>query len=400
MDTAKRILDQGFVQVSQAAEVGKGKQKKSKRKKDEAGAMSNTPQAQHETLAVDLNIAESGYLYTYVSNESNWDVDVHFDQMQVQAVAAQPTVVQSDDFYPYGMSFQQQPDKVLKNKYLYNGKELQDELGLDWYDYGLRANYDPAIGRFSSTDPFAESYFSWSPYNYVVNNPIKFVDPNGGCVAYDENGNCISETEMVANTVAATVSDGITGLYNLTIGRLNNTKADNSADGIAIQIVERQDPETIIEAIAGPVVDALNASSLTGGGSSSTGNLLVKTGASIKNAAADLLEGAVSEGYNTIYRAVSKAELDDIAQFGFRTKEGGYETGKLFAPTLQEATQFGKANFMFDGIPNTIMKVQVPNSVLDGAYKFGADGMNAISIPANQLQFLRGTSLNYSPLIR
>lgn len=92
--------------------------------------------------------------------------------------------------------------------------------------------------------------------------------------------------------------------------------------------------------------------------------------------------------------------MDDIAQFGFRTKAGGYETGKLFAPTLQEATQFGKANFMFDGIPNTIMKVRVPNSVLNGAYKFQTDGMNAISIPANQLNLLKGTPLNYSPLFR
>ncbi len=178
MDTAKRILDQGFVQVSQAAEVSKGKTKKSKRKKDEAGAMSNTPQAQHETLAVDLNIAESGYLYTYVSNESNWDVDVHFDQMQVQAASAQPTVVQSDDFYPFGMSFQQQPGRMLKNKYLFNGKELQDELGLNWYDYGARM-YMPDIGKFTVTDPLTYIYPNYSPYGYAVNNPIRFEDKNG-----------------------------------------------------------------------------------------------------------------------------------------------------------------------------------------------------------------------------
>lgn len=55
---------------------------------------------------------------------------------------------------------------------------------------------------------------------------------------------------------------------------------------------------------------------------------------------------------------------------------------------------------MFDGIPNTIMKVRVPNNVLNGAYRFGADGMNAISIPSNQLNLLRGTPLNYSPFIR
>jgi len=79
-----------------------------------------------------------------------------------------------------------------------------------------------------------------------------------------------------------------------------------------------------------------------------------------------------------------------VTGFGLRNKAGAYETGKLFAPTLNEATKFGKN---FDGIPNTIMEVQVPNNVLNGAYKFGADGMNAISILSNQLN-LRALAVN------
>ena len=100
----------------------------------------------------------------------------------------------------------------------------------------------------------------------------------------------------------------------------------------------------------------------------------------------------------TIYRAVSQAELEDIAAFGMRNKAGAYETGKLFAPTLEEAAQFGRNNYLFDGLPNTIMKVRVPNSVMQNAYRFGADGMNAISIPSEYLQFLKATPLNFSPL--
>ena len=61
---------------------------------------------------------------------------------------------------------------------MYNGKELDTDFGLDWYHYGFRM-YDPAIGRFSSIDPLASDFASWSPYNYVLGNPIRLVDPDG-----------------------------------------------------------------------------------------------------------------------------------------------------------------------------------------------------------------------------
>ncbi len=76
--------------------------------------------------------------------------------------------------YPFGM--RQTAMSYLSgsseqgNFYLYNGKELQSDLGLDWYDYGARF-YDPQLGRFHTQDRFAEKYFSMSPYQYGANNP-------------------------------------------------------------------------------------------------------------------------------------------------------------------------------------------------------------------------------------
>ena len=72
--------------------------------------------------------------------------------------------------------------KINKNKYLYNGKEIQNDI-LSGTDFGLldyvARLYDPAIGDWRNVDPLAEKHVAFSPYVYCANNPVKLIDPNG-----------------------------------------------------------------------------------------------------------------------------------------------------------------------------------------------------------------------------
>jgi RHS repeat-associated protein len=102
---------------------------------------------------------------------------VYFDDLEILHTSSNATL-QADDFYPFGLPMDNNgflEAGVEANRFLYQGKEWQTDLGLNLYDFHAR-QFDPALGRWLAQDP--KSQFS-SPYNGMGNMPTVSVDPDG-----------------------------------------------------------------------------------------------------------------------------------------------------------------------------------------------------------------------------
>jgi hypothetical protein len=96
-------------------------------------------------------------------------------------------------------------------------------------------------------------------------------------------------------------------------------------------------------------------------------------------------ERGAGQGDTTLYRAVSDDELADIAEHGFRPGRGSMET-KLFATSVDDAAQFGRGNYGFDGKPFTLLEIRVPNPVANMLYRGSADSMPLRGLDPSHLE--------------
>jgi RHS repeat-associated protein len=102
-----------------------------------------------------------------------------------------PVILEQNHYYPFGLKHTNYNTTLLKlrgstpvaattsvRKYRHRSYEFQDELGLNWYDFGMRG-YMPDIGRWGGVDMLAETSRRFSPYAYCLNNPVYFIDVDG-----------------------------------------------------------------------------------------------------------------------------------------------------------------------------------------------------------------------------
>jgi len=159
------------------------------------------------TMEIFTSNSSINYTFNYVYNYTDHLGNIRLSYSQDPSTNVLK-IIEENHYYPFGLKHTgYNSDKmmlvkeasVLKIKpmpplfktsynYKYNGKELQEELGLNMYDYGAR-NYDPALGRWMNIDPKAEKYFNLSPYVYVANMPTIAIDPDGKEIFIPLKGN-------------------------------------------------------------------------------------------------------------------------------------------------------------------------------------------------------------------
>ncbi|MDQ1859357.1 RHS repeat domain-containing protein, partial [Chryseobacterium sp. WLY505] len=117
-----------------------------------------------------FNVETGKYVYNYTDHLGNVRVSYNKNGAGLE-------IIEESNYYPFGLKHEGY-NALVGNpsyKYKYNGKELQ-ESGM--YDYGARF-YMPDIGRWGVVDPKSELGRRWSPYTYALDNPIRFIDPDG-----------------------------------------------------------------------------------------------------------------------------------------------------------------------------------------------------------------------------
>ena len=113
----------------------------------------------------------------------------HLGSVRAVVDPASGEATETDDYYPFGLRWEDAEALISDNRYRYNGKEEQVFVGIPYVDFGFRM-MDPEfrIG-WNTADPKSEKYSGSSPYIYCGNDPIGNIDPDGS--VYDKYYNSL-----------------------------------------------------------------------------------------------------------------------------------------------------------------------------------------------------------------
>lgn len=122
-----------------------------------------------------------GRLATVSNNLTNYELTDHLGNVRVTFADTSSTstpelmVTSWTDYYPFGEVLPGRSSNPDAHHFGYQGQQ-KAAGNSKWYAFQLRM-YNPSLGRWNSTDPYYQHH---SPYLAMANNPVSFVDPDGG----------------------------------------------------------------------------------------------------------------------------------------------------------------------------------------------------------------------------
>ncbi|MAT39344.1 MAG: hypothetical protein CL946_07045 [Ectothiorhodospiraceae bacterium] len=140
-------------------------------------------------------------------------------RVQFRDDGATGDVVAGNDYYPYGSLMRNMLGPIFQeeDKFKFQGKERDSETG---WDYVEARQFDSGIARWLSVDPMADDFQNSSPYVYVSNNPMVFVDPFGKAwFYYQAEGDSVGRWHWhEGNTIRTVNQNGQKGSLTSYIG--------------------------------------------------------------------------------------------------------------------------------------------------------------------------------------
>ena len=277
------------------------------------------------------------------------------------------------DYYPYGEPWVEWDwaradtnSYMIKNRFLYGGKERITQFGLGLYNFEARM-YRAQLGRFSTPDKKAIDTPWLSPFAYCACNPVNAIDPTGNSTmvkraddgkykvlggdlndkdrniyvySQDKDGNYTVKGESIG------VTTSMTSFYNSDTGQWGGTIDPGDTSGQEFLTDIMNNPPTLDEYMANAGNGKQYDFKVTNGTPNEIPKIniyrgmpvgVTQDGQTVYTSARDV--GNIAAGYMAAINNMSW----DIARLGF-------DAYQIFAPVLKSIRNIGKIKFKREGL--------------------------------------------------